>query len=151
MTLTILCTDGSELADHAIATGLAVLAPAERTIVATVMDTVDPSVMTGVSGFGTPSVSPQEYVESIDARQDAARAVLERAAHALGVPGIETELLEGEPARAIVDLAVELGATALVLGTHGRGALKRAVLGSVSDHVVRNAPCPVLVVGRADA
>jgi len=31
-----------------------------------------------------------------------------------------------------------------VLGTRGRGGLRRAVLGSVSDHVVRNAPCPVV-------
>jgi nucleotide-binding universal stress UspA family protein len=35
----------------------------------------------------------------------------------------------------------------MVVGTRGRGGLRRAVLGSVSDHVVRNAPCPVVVVG----
>jgi nucleotide-binding universal stress UspA family protein len=33
-----------------------------------------------------------------------------------------------------------------VLGTRGHGGLRRAVLGSVSDHVVRNCPCPVITV-----
>ena len=35
-----------------------------------------------------------------------------------------------------------------MVGSRGRGGLKRAVLGSVSDHIVRNAPCPVLVTGE---
>jgi nucleotide-binding universal stress UspA family protein len=34
-----------------------------------------------------------------------------------------------------------------VIGTRGRGDIKRALLGSVSDYLVRNAPCPVVVVG----
>jgi nucleotide-binding universal stress UspA family protein len=33
----------------------------------------------------------------------------------------------------------------IVVGTHGRGPIGRLLLGSVSEHVVRNAPCPVLV------
>ena len=39
------------------------------------------------------------------------------------------------------------GGLAIVRGSRGRGGLRRAVLGSVSDHVVRNAPCPVVVTG----
>ena len=34
----------------------------------------------------------------------------------------------------------------IVVGSHGRGTVGRFLIGSVSDHVVRNAPCPVLVV-----
>jgi len=37
-----------------------------------------------------------------------------------------------------------------VVGSRGRGGLKRAVLGSVSDHLVRNAPCTVVVTGEQD-
>ena len=38
------------------------------------------------------------------------------------------------------------GSDVIALGSHGRGVFKRMVLGSVSEHVVRHAPCPVLVV-----
>lgn len=38
----------------------------------------------------------------------------------------------------------------IVIGTHGRTGLKRALLGSVAENVVRHAPCPVLVVRRHD-
>jgi nucleotide-binding universal stress UspA family protein len=53
----------------------------------------------------------------------------------MGNPGTELELF-----------ARDVGATVLVVGSRGRGGLKRALLGSVSDHLVRRAPCPVLVV-----
>ena len=51
----------------------------------------------------------------------------------------------GEPAAELVDAARELDADLVVLGRRSR-SLRRAVLGSVSAKVVRNAPCDVLVV-----
>jgi nucleotide-binding universal stress UspA family protein len=50
------------------------------------------------------------------------------------------------PAREIAELAADLEADLVVLGTHGRRGLPRLVLGSVAEEVVRLAPCPVLVV-----
>jgi nucleotide-binding universal stress UspA family protein len=47
---------------------------------------------------------------------------------------------------AIVHLAEEIGADLIVIGSRGRGGLRRALMGSVSDSVVRHAHCPVLVV-----
>jgi nucleotide-binding universal stress UspA family protein len=58
---------------------------------------------------------------------------------------IETRVIEGEPGPALCRLAADVGASAVILGSRGRGGLKRAFLGSVSDYVVRNAPCPVIV------
>jgi len=46
----------------------------------------------------------------------------------------------------IVDLAEELGAGLVVVGSRGLGGIKRALMGSVSDSVMRHAHCPVLVV-----
>ena len=51
----------------------------------------------------------------------------------------------GFPDAEIVDLAEELGAGLIVMGSRGLGGLRRTLLGSVSDSVVRHAHCPVLV------
>ena len=52
----------------------------------------------------------------------------------------------GEVALEIVALAEELGAGLIVMGCRGLGGVRRALMGSVSDSVVRHAHCPVLVV-----
>lgn len=55
-------------------------------------------------------------------------------------------LRTGVPYQEIVALASDELADLLVIGTHGRGGIDRALLGSVADRVVRMAPCPVLTV-----
>jgi nucleotide-binding universal stress UspA family protein len=52
----------------------------------------------------------------------------------------------GTPAAEIVRYAGEQGADAIVLGSHGHGLVRRFMLGSVADRVIRHASCPVLVV-----
>jgi nucleotide-binding universal stress UspA family protein len=61
----------------------------------------------------------------------------------------QAHLLLGRPAEQIVKLSEELGVGVIVLGSRGLSALRRAVLGSVSESVVRHAHCPVFVV-RSD-
>lgn len=56
----------------------------------------------------------------------------------------------GHPAEQIIALGEEIGAGVIVVGSRGLGTLRRAVLGSVSENVVRYASCPVFVV-REDA
>src|SRR5262245_56571282 len=51
-----------------------------------------------------------------------------------------------DPARAIIEYAKECHVDIIVVGTHGRGAISHLFMGSVAEHVVRHAPCPVLVV-----
>ena len=82
-----------------------------------------------------------------DEREHAAQALVARAQE-IGVP---TAFLvwEGDPGEAIVDAASAESADLIVLGTHGRHGVNRSLFGSVSDHVVRNAPCPVVVVRGA--
>lgn len=55
-------------------------------------------------------------------------------------------LRTGVPHQEIVALARDERADLVVIGTHGRGGISRALLGSVADRVVRLAPCPVLTV-----
>jgi len=52
----------------------------------------------------------------------------------------------GRPAEQIIDLSEELSMGVVVVGSRGQSALRRAVLGSVSEDVVRYAHCPVFVV-----
>ena len=60
----------------------------------------------------------------------------------------QAHLRMGEAATEIVDLAEELGAGLVVLGSRGLSGIRRALMGSVSDSVVRHAHCPVLVVRK---
>lgn len=62
---------------------------------------------------------------------------------------VETELRTGRVARHIVDYAREHAIGLIVVGTHGRTGVSRALLGSVAEAVVRLAPCPVLTVSPA--
>lgn len=57
-------------------------------------------------------------------------------------------VLPGDPAGEIARLAREHGFDLVVVGTHGRRGLKRLVLGSVAERLVREAPCAVLVLRR---
>jgi nucleotide-binding universal stress UspA family protein len=58
----------------------------------------------------------------------------------------EDHLRMGAPGEEIVALAEAIGAGLIVMGSRGHGGMRRALMGSVSDSVVRHAHCPVLVV-----
>lgn len=59
---------------------------------------------------------------------------------------MEYKLAKGDPAASIIKVAEEAACDLIVLGTHGRTGLRRVFMGSVAEHVMRSAPCPVLVV-----
>ena len=84
-----------------------------------------------------------------DSREQAAQDLVERGRSA----GVLVSYLvwTGDPGDMIVSAAEAEHADMIVVGSHGRGAVGRLFLGSVSEHVVRNAPCPVLVVRPKDA
>jgi nucleotide-binding universal stress UspA family protein len=54
--------------------------------------------------------------------------------------------VEGTPFLEIIRYAKDYDVDLIVMGTHGRSALKQVLMGSVADRVVRQAPCPVLTV-----
>lgn len=59
---------------------------------------------------------------------------------------VEHHLRDGDPAGEILALARETECDLIVMGTHGRTGMGRLLLGSVAEHVMRKAPCPVLTV-----
>jgi nucleotide-binding universal stress UspA family protein len=60
--------------------------------------------------------------------------------------GVETLIERGYPVRRILARAAALPADLIVMGTHGRSGFERLILGSVTEKVLRQAPCPVLAV-----
>ena len=85
-------------------------------------------------------------------RIDQVRGERERVAQSLVARGrsigvaVDFLVWEGDPGESIIEAAMAENADMIVVGSHGRGTVGRFLIGSVSDHVVRNAPCPVLVV-----
>jgi nucleotide-binding universal stress UspA family protein len=56
----------------------------------------------------------------------------------------------GSPPQEIVDYAKKTGVDLIVMGTHGRGVIVHALIGSVAERVVRMATCPVLTIHKPD-
>jgi nucleotide-binding universal stress UspA family protein len=77
------------------------------------------------------------------------KEALETAKHELlanGAMQVETSLEHGKPDQEILSFARAGGFSLIVMGTHGRTGLVHALLGSVAEHVVRRANCPVMTV-----
>ena len=85
----------------------------------------------------------------VRASEQRARGTLEAAVEKVrsaGADVAQAHLREGRAAPEIVALAEDIEARLIVIGSRGRGGIRRALMGSVSDLVVRHAHCPVLVV-----
>ena len=133
----VLATDLSPTSEAATAAALDLAATLDARLLA--VSVVDP---------GTLRVPGGRYL----ARVDQVRAEREGFAQELVArgrsTGVSVDFLvwEGDPGEAIIDAAQAEGADMIVVGSHGRGAVGRFLIGSVSDHIVRHASCPVLVV-----
>jgi nucleotide-binding universal stress UspA family protein len=82
--------------------------------------------------------SEQRAREILDTEVEKARSA--------GATVAQAYLKEGGVAAEIVTVAEDIGAGLIVMGSRGRGGIRRALMGSVSDSVIRHAHCPVLVV-----
>lgn len=93
------------------------------------------------SPFGSPVVPPPAGV--VERLEQLGNETLKSFAEKHGLQ--HTEQVEGDPSKVIVDRANALGAEMVILGSRGRTGLARLVLGSTAEHVVKEAPCSVLV------
>lgn len=103
-----------------------------------------PRVSVAFPEYGEPFISPAPE----DVRSELQRFL--RPAEEAGVP-CDVAVVDGRPAPTIVQYAREKAADLVVMGTHGHGGFERLLLGSVTEKVLRKAPCPVLTVGPAAA
>lgn len=94
--------------------------------------------------------APQSGVSSsqlmADAERDGRRLLASVADRSQGRPRPLEFLKVGKPSAEVVKAAEEWPADLIVIGSHGRKGIQRALLGSVAEAVLRHAPCPVLVV-----
>ena len=101
-----------------------------------------------IGGPGHPAVPVQAYLEQQASEQ------MEALRSAVSVPEgvvLDVRLTTGDPRDRILAEAERQNADLLVMGTHGRSGLRRLLLGSVAEQVVRRATMPVLMVREADA
>lgn len=134
----LLAVDGSEHGLHAarVAGDLARATNAHTLRMIVVYDPLP-------SNLGEPNLS-----QAIASRQQEAQDIVDQTTKEVGeIPGeVHTEIIEGQIADKIVDVATIRNSDVIVMGSRGRTGLASALLGSNSQKVVSHAPCPVLIV-----
>jgi nucleotide-binding universal stress UspA family protein len=145
----LLCYDGSPNAKHAISTAQATFGSSPITVL-----TVWSSAFPAGDSFGLPA-SRSDFAELDSYAQKHAAAVAQEGCELAGNLGLTAQArVEHSPDgcwQTILDVADELDADCLVLGTRGSRAVESALLGSVSNAVVHHSKRPVLVVPGATA
>ncbi len=138
--------DGSELAEKAlapakqIATAMALRAEGEKPTRLILLRAVPPMVLL--------AADPYLYDEMVRMSADEAKAYLSGVAADLSAAdlAIETYIVNGSPAEAIVQFAAEKDIDLIVMSSHGRTGSRRWVYGSVAEKVMHHAPCATAII-----
>ena len=134
----LVAVDSEPIAAHAadVAAELAGLAGAELALIHVIDPTLVNAADTGI----------QPAVLAASVKEDA-RKLIGDIRKRLPQQSVALEFVQiGSPLTEIVNAAKDWPADLIVIGSHGRGGVKRALMGSVAEGVMRHAPCPVLVV-----
>jgi nucleotide-binding universal stress UspA family protein len=102
----------------------------------------------GIDNTAALEIIPQQMlVKDVENTAHARRYLMNRA-KGLADDGFQVtyQVIEGAPARSIMDFAISSEASLIVMMSHGRGRFKRAILGSVTDAIMRGSIVPVLVI-----
>jgi len=151
-TKVLLATDGSEEADLAARTAAEVAEKTGSELHMVHVFGITPWYPAYPEGFGFSTAELEDPVLEEDLQRISerrAREVLDAEVEKLrssGVTPAQAHLVDGGAPQEIVGLAEEIGAGLIVVGSRGRGGIRRALMGSVSDSVLRHAHCPVMVV-----
>ena len=115
----------------------------------TVIEAGDLSLVTG-GGHAGGVMSGEEFDEMERALDAAGSELVQHAADEIAIAGAEVRVVRGDPGRGAVRARDRVAGVGNRDGyAAGGAASSAALLGSVSDYVVRNAPCPVIITPRA--
>ena len=134
-------TDFSDSARHALTYGISFAREYEAELVLLhVVETVP-------VGYAS-DLFPVPMAEVFQEMSGYARTELAKLAEEARAKGIRVrdEVAQGKPSAEIARIAEEQQVDMIVLGTHGKGMLDKAIFGSTTERVVRRSPCPVLTV-----
>jgi nucleotide-binding universal stress UspA family protein len=132
----LLATDGSEEAQLAATTAADLNKSTDSELYVVYVGELRPTFLAQTE------VEPAEYEREAQQQLDEQVRKVEEA----GGTVKEAHLKLGRADEEIVDLADSLGIGLIVMGSRGRGRIRRALMGSISDSVVRHAHCPVTIV-----
>ncbi len=134
-------TDGSEISAKAIANGVGLAKKLGSKVLG--LYVIDISAFSGIATDAIwenmRTLLEDEGKKALGTLEDESKK---------GAVGYEVIMREGRPAEEIVKAAKELSADVIVMGTAWRSGLDKFLLGSVTEKVMRTAPCPVLVIRR---
>lgn len=142
----VVATDGSDSAIDAARRSMDLLrAGAHVVLVAVIPEYEDP--MEDAGGIEGPSISYEQADRDWKKRTADGQAALDRTASVVGTE-VEVRLVPNDErtGEVIVQVAKEMTADVLVIGSSSRGWLSRLFRGSVSDYVAHHSPCPVMVI-----
>lgn len=150
MSIVLLTTDGSDLATAAMVRGVSLLGREHNFFaISVVPPAFVPAAAVGPMDTHPTVIDPALERELAEQERAESSEELEKLNQVLEVQA-EPLIRTGEPGPAICDAAADLKADVVVVGSHGHGWLQRVLIGSVSNHVLHHAPCPVLVMRLED-
>ena len=143
----LLPLDGSDLSRAAIAHARELAVATKAPIVLLQVIDSEEQLISQASGITIEPMAMGEVTvdaarAAVASQRAAATQNLEAARAQLATAGVQAEVVirDGNPGDEIVDSVKELGVDVVVIATHGRTGFRRAILGSVADHVARNTP-----------
>jgi nucleotide-binding universal stress UspA family protein len=140
----VVAVDGSSTSDLALQEAIRVSGGSGATILA--LYVVDNAMVLFDAGYYDPSQIERAFVESGTRALEAASKVLGEAGAKFETRLVTEPAVVGDIAGSINAAANEWGGDLLVIGTHGRRGVRRLVLGSVAEAVIRQSTMPVLLV-----
>jgi nucleotide-binding universal stress UspA family protein len=144
----LVTTDGSDLAEAAFAFARQLARPCGSVLHLVYVEEFNP--MFAYAADVPMAIPPTEWMQGVrDDHQVRLNETAVRLAHETNLQ-VVPHVKDGTPAAKIVECAQETAADCIIMSTHGRSGFARLIFGSVTERVLRDAPCPVLCVKPAE-